>query len=123
MSVVELEPGLDQVVFAGDSLRLRCRVTSAEEGHRVWWARGNTRLMPREPTPNSSATVTGYLDQHLQREGAIVKNTFLPEAIERFVCHLLFHQYQSIFRTAHHGKKNLPCYQLQMQETILYFLE
>ncbi|XP_071517155.1 uncharacterized protein Remo [Panulirus ornatus] len=85
MSVVELEPGLDQVVFAGDSLRLRCRVTSAEEGHRVWWARGNTRLMPREPASNSSATVTNYLDQHLQREGAIIKYTFLPEAIESLV--------------------------------------
>lgn len=91
MSVVELEPGLDQVVFAGDSLRLRCRVTSAEEGgHRVWWARGDALLEPRHPPRSplhhnrtSAATVTGYLDQHHQREGAIVTYTYMPEAVER----------------------------------------
>ncbi|XP_053646740.2 adhesion G protein-coupled receptor A3 isoform X2 [Cherax quadricarinatus] len=85
LSVVELEPGLDQVVFAGDSLRLRCRVTSAEEGHRVWWARGDAHIVPRKPASNSSATVTGYLDQHHQRGGAIVKTTYMPEAIESMV--------------------------------------
>ncbi|XP_050729504.1 adhesion G protein-coupled receptor A3-like [Eriocheir sinensis] len=87
LSVVELEPGLDQVVFAGDSLRLRCRVTSAQEDHRVSWSRGNTHLLPRKPSPHNhtSATVTGYLDQYQQRGGAVVRNTYLPEAIESLV--------------------------------------
>ncbi|KAG7167997.1 Adhesion G protein-coupled receptor A3-like [Homarus americanus] len=85
LSVVELEPGLDQVVFAGDSLRLRCRVTSAEEGHQVWWARGDIHLLPRKPAANSSATVTGYLDQHHQRGGVTLKNTYMPDAIESMV--------------------------------------
>ncbi|XP_069157913.1 adhesion G protein-coupled receptor A3 [Procambarus clarkii] len=85
LSVVELEPGLDQVVFAGDSLRLRCRVTSAEESHQVWWAHGDAHIVPRKPASNSSATVTGYLDQHHQRGGASVKITYMPEAIESMV--------------------------------------
>ncbi|XP_045106048.1 adhesion G protein-coupled receptor A3-like isoform X1 [Portunus trituberculatus] len=86
-SEVELEPELDQVVFAGDSLRLRCRVTSAQEGHQVWWAKGETHLLPRQPSlhNHTSATVTGYLDQHQQRGGAVVRNTYLPEAIESLV--------------------------------------
>ncbi|XP_066947447.1 adhesion G protein-coupled receptor A3 [Macrobrachium rosenbergii] len=88
LSVVELEPGLDQVVFAGDSLRLRCRVTSAEEGHKVWWVRGDVHLVPRHPSTSGSTTVTGYLEQHhqhQQRGGAVIKTTYLPESIESMV--------------------------------------
>lgn len=91
---MELEPGLDQVVFAGDSLRLRCRVTSVEEGHRVWWARGDAHLQPHLHTSdNGTSTVTRYLEQHQIREGAIVKTTYLPEAIERLARLNLFTKY------------------------------
>lgn len=89
LSVVELEPTLDQVVFAGDSLRLRCRVTSAEDNHRVWWARGDAHFQARRL--GSSANYTDYLEphhQHQQRGGAKFKTTYLPDAVERFVCFL-----------------------------------
>ncbi|XP_047479451.1 adhesion G protein-coupled receptor A3-like [Penaeus chinensis] len=86
LSVVELEPTLDQVVFAGDSLRLRCRVTSAEDSHRVWWARGDAHFRARRL--GSSANYTDYLEphhQHQQRSGATFKTTYLPDAIESMV--------------------------------------
>lgn len=84
-SMVELEPHLDQVVFAGDSLRLRCRVTSAEESPRVHWTRGDDHIMPRDPTNPTDNPFFIHNPHHQAPPGAKVKTTYLPDAIESMV--------------------------------------
>ncbi|CAL4060434.1 unnamed protein product [Meganyctiphanes norvegica] len=84
-SMVELEPHLDQVVFAGDSLRLRCRVTSAEESPRVHWARGDEHIIPRNPNHPTDNPFFMHSPHHQPPPGAKVKTTYLPDAIESMV--------------------------------------
>ena len=74
---MELDPRLDQVVFAGDSLRLRCRVSGGEEDHapgRVWWRRGNIHL---HPVTSKSGISSSYLtsESTFQRKRRSIVNS------------------------------------------------
>ena len=66
MSVLEVQPGLDQVVFAGDSLQLRCKVSGLESTDNVWWRKGNSRY-----------------DHYGDHNDMIVKTTTIDGKIER----------------------------------------
>ena len=65
--MLEIEPGLNQVVFAGDSLRLRCRVSGQRSTDRVWWRKGDSH----------------YHNQEDVQEGISVRTTSDGDKVER----------------------------------------
>ncbi|KAB7499091.1 Adhesion G protein-coupled receptor A3, partial [Armadillidium nasatum] len=82
-SVLEMDPGIDQVVFAGDSLKLQCRVTGFDSPpERVWWKLGpKGGNSARELLPNEEDSVpdNGVTIKTLSEKGATESFIHIPQ--------------------------------------------